>query len=97
MPLFRLLMMQTGSVTSLTATSIRLYIGFIRKYDEEINSILESMHELVAANEDTDFVKQIRLIETFKGLVSCPLCPLWERLVIFCIFKTKTTFCLLWS
>lgn len=46
---------------------IRLYIGFIRKYDEEINSILESMHELVAANEDTDFVKQIRLIETFKG------------------------------
>ena len=25
------------------------------------------MHELVAANEDTDFVKQIRLIETFKG------------------------------
>lgn len=25
------------------------------------------MHELAAANEDTDFVKQIRLIETFKG------------------------------
>jgi hypothetical protein len=25
------------------------------------------MHKLVAANEDTDFVKQIHLIETFKG------------------------------
>ena len=25
------------------------------------------MHELVNANEDTDFVKQIHLIETFKG------------------------------
>ena len=37
------------------------------KYDEEINSILESLHELVDANEDSDFVKQIHLIETFKG------------------------------
>ena len=25
------------------------------------------MHELINANEDTDFVKQIHLIETFKG------------------------------
>ena len=46
---------------------IRLYISFIRKYDEEIKSILDAMHELVDANEDTDFVKQIHLIETFKG------------------------------
>ena len=41
--------------------------SFIRKYDEEINNILESLHELVDANEDTDFVKQIHLINTFKG------------------------------
>ena len=27
----------------------------------------ESMHELINVNEDTDFVKQIHLIETFKG------------------------------
>ena len=62
---------QIGVVSPLIVDSnikrIRLYIGFICKYDEEINSILESMHELAAANEDTDFVKQIRLIETFKG------------------------------
>ena len=56
-----------GYILASNIKRIRLYIGFIRKYDEEINSILESMHELVAANEDTDFVKQIRLIETFKG------------------------------
>ena len=56
-----------GYILDSNIKRIRLYIGFIRKYDEEINSILESMHELVAANEDTDFVKQIRLIETFKG------------------------------
>ena len=36
-------------------------------YIIEINSILESLHELVDANEDTDFVKQIHLIKTFKG------------------------------
>ncbi len=46
---------------------IRLYISFIRKYNEEINSIPESMHEFVNASEGTDFVKQIHLIETFKG------------------------------
>lgn len=39
----------------------------MRKYDEEINNILESLHELIDANEDADFVKQIHLIETFKG------------------------------
>ena len=43
------------------------YISFIRKYDEEIKGILESLHDLIDANEDTDFVRQIHLIETFKG------------------------------
>lgn len=46
---------------------IRLYIRFIRTYDEEVASILSQMHELVDANEQTDFVKQIHLIESYKG------------------------------
>lgn len=46
---------------------IRLYIRFIRKYDDEIADIMDAFHELVDFNEDTDFVKQIHLIETFKG------------------------------
>lgn len=46
---------------------ILLYIRFIRQYDEEISIILSDMHEIVDANEDTEFVKQIRLIESFKG------------------------------
>lgn len=46
---------------------ILLYIRFIRQYDEEISAILSDMHELVDANKDTDFVKQIHLIESFKG------------------------------
>ena len=56
-----------GYILDSNVKRIRLYISFIRKYDEAINGILESMHELVTANEDTDFVKQIHLIETFKG------------------------------
>ena len=46
---------------------IRLYIRFIRNYDIEVASILADMHELVDTNEDTDFVKQIHLIESYKG------------------------------
>ena len=58
---------QFGYIIESNIKRIRLYISFIRKYDEEINGILESLHELVDANEDADFVKQIHLIETFKG------------------------------
>lgn len=46
---------------------IRLYIRLIRNYDYEISAILSDMHELVDANETTDFVKQIHLIESYKG------------------------------
>jgi len=46
---------------------IRLYISFIRKYDEEVSSILSDMHALVDANEASDLAKQIHLIESFKG------------------------------
>ena len=56
-----------GYILDSNIKRIRLYVSFIRKYDEEINSILDAMHKLIDANEDTDFVKQIHLIETFKG------------------------------
>lgn len=56
-----------GHSVSSNFKRIRLYIRFIRQYDEEVSSILYDMHELVNANEDTEFVKQIHLIESFKG------------------------------
>ena len=56
-----------GYIIDSNIKQIRLYISFIRKYHEEINNILETMHNLINANEVTDFVKQIHLIETFKG------------------------------
>jgi len=46
---------------------ILLYIRFIRQYNDEIEAILSDMRELVESNEDTDFVKQVRLIESIKG------------------------------
>jgi len=48
-------------------TLIKLFISFIRKYNEEINAVIDSMHELVDNHSDETFVKQIHLIETIKG------------------------------
>jgi transposase len=48
-------------------TLIRLFIGLIRHYSDEIDSILAAMKDLVVANENELFVKQIRLLETIKG------------------------------
>ena len=56
-----------GHSVSSNFKRIRLYIRFIRQYDEEVSLILSDMHELVNANEGTEFVKQIHLIESFKG------------------------------
>lgn len=56
-----------GYIIDSNIKRIRLYIGFIRKYDEEIKGILDSMHELIDDNEDTVFVNQVHLIETYKG------------------------------
>ena len=56
-----------GHSVSSNFKRICLYLSFIRKYDEEISSILSDMHELVDANEATDLVKQIHLIESYKG------------------------------
>lgn len=56
-----------GHSVSSNFKRIRLYISFIRKYDEEVSSILSDMHKLVDANESTDLIKQIHLIESFKG------------------------------
>ena len=56
-----------GYIIDSNVKRIRLYVNFIRKYDEEISCLLNAIHELVDANQDTDFVKQIHLVETYKG------------------------------
>jgi len=67
---------------------IRLYIRFIRSYDEEVSSILSDMHDLVNANESTDFVKQIHLIESYKGAGFLSAVSLMGELGDFSAFRT---------
>ena len=45
-----------GYIIDSNIKRIRLYISFIRKYDEEIAGIMDALHDLVDSNEDTDFV-----------------------------------------
>ena len=69
---------------------IRLYIRFIRKYDEEISTILsDTLHELVDSNEDTDFVKQIHLIESFKGAGFLSAVSLMGEIGDFSAFQSR--------
>ena len=73
-----------GYIIDSNIKRIRLYISFIRKYDEEIAGIMDALHNLVDSNEDADFVKQIHLIETHLKVPVFYLRYLsWARLVIF--------------
>jgi len=68
-------------------TLIRLYIGMIRRYDEEIKATLNAMNELVEANADELFVKQIRLIQTIKGAGFLTAVTLMCEIGDFSVFK----------
>lgn len=66
---------------------IRLYISFIEKYDEEIKTILNDLHDIVNTNEDIDFVRQVHLIETFKGAGFLSAISLMAEIGDFSAFK----------
>ena len=68
-------------------TLIRMYISFIRLYDKEIDLIFTAMNELVAANKDELFVKQIRLIESIKGAGFLSAVTLMCEIGDFSVFK----------
>ena len=58
-----------------------------------IACILNALHELVDTNEDTDFVKQIHLIETFKGAGFLSAVSLMGEIGDFSVFsKPKQLF-----
>jgi transposase len=67
---------------------ILLYIRFIRQYNEEIEAILTDMNDIVESNEDTAFVKQIRLIESFKGAGSLSAVSLMCEIGDFSAFQS---------
>jgi len=69
-------------------TLIRMYIDFIRKYDKEIDLLLAAMNDLVAANVDELFVKQIRLIESIKGAGFLTAVTLMCEIGDFSVFRS---------
>ena len=73
---------------SVSSNFKRIHIRFIRQYDEEIASILEDMHELVDANEDTKFVQQIHLIESYKGAGFLSAVSLMSEISDFSAFRS---------
>jgi transposase len=56
-----------GHALDCHATLIRLYLDFIKRFDQAAADVLRRLNELVCANESEPFVKQIRLIETYRG------------------------------
>lgn len=76
-----------GCIIESNVKRIRLYISLIRKFDEEISGIIETLHELIDANEDSVFVQQIRLIETFKGAGFLSAATLMGEIGDFSAFK----------
>jgi transposase len=77
-----------GHSVSSNFKRIKLFIRFIRQYDEEIASILSDMHELVDSNEETNFVKQIHLIESFKGAGFLSAVSLMSEIGDFSAFRS---------
>ena len=59
-----------GYIIDSNIKRIRLYIGFIRKYNEEIKGILDTMHELVDAN--AEHVKGVPEVPCFFITVPSP-------------------------
>jgi len=56
-----------GHFVPSNSTLIRLYVSFIKKYDEEIAVVLALMHKMVDDHAGETFVKHIRLIEAIPG------------------------------
>ena len=76
-----------GHATSSNYTRILLYIDFIELYDKQIASILSELHKLVEEHEDTKFVQQIHLIESFRGAGFLSAVSLMAEIGDFSAFK----------
>lgn len=77
-----------GHSVSSNFKRIRIYIRLIRQYDGEISNILSDMHGLINANEDTNFARQIRLIQSFKGAGFLSAASLMAEIGDFSAFNT---------
>jgi hypothetical protein len=69
-------------------TLIRLYINFIKKYNDEIDAVFKTMNELVDANSDELFARQIRLIQSIKGAGFLTAATIMCEIADFSVFKS---------
>ena len=69
------------------ATLIRLFIEFIKRFDESANDILRQMNELVCANEHEIYVQQIRLLQTIPGVGFISATTLMAEIGDFTVFQ----------
>lgn len=77
-----------GHTLPSNAKLIKLFVSFIKKYDEEVDLILDAMQELVDTQPDEPFVKQIHLIETFKGAGFLSAVTVMCEIGDFSVFKS---------
>jgi transposase len=70
------------------AVQIRLCVSFIKKYDEQIDSIFALMHKLIDENANETFVKQLRLIETIPGVGFLSAVTIICEIGDFSVFKS---------
>jgi len=76
-----------GHAVSSNNARILLYIGLIEEYDRQIATILAELHELARANEGTDFVRQVRLVESYRGAGFLSAVSLMAEIGDFSAFK----------
>jgi len=69
-------------------TRIHIYIRFIRQFDKEIKNILDEMKSLASENEETDFIKQLHMLETIPGIGFLSAASLMGEIGDFSAFKS---------
>jgi transposase len=77
-----------GCFVPSNAAQIRIYVSFIKKYNEEIAGILASMYNLINKHSSETFVKQIHLIETIPGAGFLSAVTVMCEIGDFSVFKS---------
>jgi transposase len=76
-----------GHALDCHASLIRLYVGFIKRFDESAKDVLRQMKTLACANENEPFIRQIRLLETYRGAGFLSAAALMAEIGDFSVFQ----------
>jgi len=76
-----------GHALDCHASLIRLYISFIKRFDESAKDVLRQMKALARANENEPFIQQIHLLETYRGAGFLSAATLMAEIGDFSVFQ----------